>query len=493
MPREESADIKTLIISSEAAPYAKSGGLGDVVGALPKALRRIGVDARIVIPKYKSLPAEYHKDLSYIGTYAISMGPYRANAVALKLDAAVPTYLIENNDYFGRDGFYGYGDDYERFAFFTKAAIELCGAMGFDADVLHFNDWQTGLGPIYLRDQYARFTMYGRMKSLFTIHNLKYQGRFPRETLRRVDLNDGYYTGGQLEFCGTTSYMKGGVLYADAVSAVSRTYADEIQTPAYGQGLDGVLRRRSRDLYGITNGIDDESYDPAADPALFAPFSARDPSGKAENKARLQAYLGLPVRADAPMLSVISRLVDQKGLDILAVCLDELMRMDIQLVILGAGDWNYERMFKDLRGRHGGKVSANIMFSEDLARKIYAGSDIFLMPSLFEPCGLGQMIAMRYGAVPVVRRTGGLNDTVSHWSADNPDGVGFLFNDYVASGLMWAVRCALEAYRSEHWPGIVRNAMRGDFSWTASAQKYAKLYAKIAGKDFSGGKSLDGV
>jgi starch synthase len=328
---------------------------------------------------------------------------------------------------------------------------------------------------------YKRFTLYENTKSLYTIHNLKYQGRFPREILSNVDLNDGYFTGGQLEFFKTVSYMKAGVLYADAVSTVSETYALEIQTPGFGFGMDGVLRLRSETLSGILNGIDDESYDPAGDPALPAKFSAADPAGKSACKAAMQRELGLPQRADVPVFSIISRLVDQKGLDLVAGAIDELMSLDIQLVALGAGDWHYERMFEYLRERYRDKLSANILFNEDLARRIYAGADIFLMPSLFEPCGLGQIISMRYGTVPIVRKTGGLADTVSHYSEANKTGNGFMFNDYLSSGLMWAVRQALDAYRGGDWPGIVRNAMKSDFSWKKSAEKYIGLFERMKG------------
>ncbi len=471
--------LKVLIVSTEVTPYAKSGGLGDVVGSLPKELQKNGVDVRVVFPKYRTLRQAYINNQSYIGSFNVSLGWRKQSASVFTFDAEVPTYMIENDYYFGRDGFYGYGDDYERFAFFSKAAIEFLLTVKFKPDIIHFNDWQTGIGPVYLNDIYKKFLFFSNMKSLYTIHNLQYQGIFWRDILGNIDLNDGYYTGGQLEFNSGVSYMKAGVLYSNAVSTVSKTYSLEIQSPGFGYGMDGVLRCRADVLSGILNGIDYDSNNPETDKRIFANYSVENLESKKVNKAELQKMLNLPVREDVPMFSVISRLVDQKGLDLIAGAMDELMSKDIQLVILGTGDGRYEHLFRYMQGRYPDKVSANITFNEDLAQKIYAGSDIFLMPSLFEPCGLGQIIAMRYGTIPVVRKTGGLADTVKHYSPEAKDGTGFVFEHYLSSGLMWAVYRALDTYYSNDWSNIVRNAMKADFSWKKSAEKYINLYTSL--------------
>ncbi|MDR2903309.1 MAG: glycogen synthase GlgA [Clostridiales bacterium] len=483
MTKEISADnrLRVLIVATEVSPYAKSGGLGDVAGSLPKELLRNGVDVRVVMPKYRTIREEYLKNCQYIHSFELHLDWRRQSASIFQLDSDVPTYLIENDYYFGRDGFYGYGDDFERFAFFSKAAVEFLGIVGFKPDIMHFNDWQTGLAPIYLNDQYKKFLFYSDIKTLYTIHNLQYQGVFGRDILGHVDLNDGYFCGGQLEFHGNVSYMKAGLSYADHISTVSETYAREIQTPAFGYGLDGALRYRANALSGILNGIDYDANNPETDKRLYFNFNSESLENKRKNKIELQKALHLPERADVPMFSVISRLVDQKGLDLIAQCMDELMSKDIQFVLLGTGDGRYEHLFRYMAQRYPDKVSANIMFNEDLAQKIYASSDLFLMPSLFEPCGLGQIIAMRYGTVPVVRKTGGLADTVSHYNRETKEGNGFLFEDYLASGLMWAVNQALDAYYSDEWDNVVKNALASDFSWKKSAEKYIELYQSLKG------------
>jgi len=480
---------KILFVASEAAPYAKSGGLADVAGSLPRELRKLGIDARLILPKYRTVKEIFLKDARRIGSTDISLGWRRQSASILGVKANPDdeefTYLIENDYFFGRDGFYGYDDDFDRFAFFVKAAIESVMLIGFVPDIIHFNDWQTGLGCVYLKDIYHRFLAYENVKSLFTIHNLQYQGIFGREILNGIDINDGYFTADKLEFFGKVSFMKAGLTYADAISTVSETYAHEIRTPRFGYRLDGMLRSRAGTLHGILNGIDYNENDPYKDKRIFAHFSANDFavgdfSGKAKNKIRLQKMLNLPIRDDVPMMAIISRLVDQKGLDIFAGAIGELLQRDIQLVVLGTGDYNYENMFKDLAWRHPDKISANICFNEDLAYKIYAASDMFLMPSLFEPCGLGQIIAMRYGSVPIVRKTGGLGDTVSHYDRETQKGNGFVFDHYMTSSLIWGIDEALSVYHDkEEWNKVVQNAAAQDFSWKASAKKYIELYSSI--------------
>lgn len=471
--------LKILIVASEITPYAKSGGLGDVIGSLPRALSSYGVDARVVFPKYGSIRDEYMQDTEYIDSFAISLDWRCQTASVYRLKTAgVPTYMIGNDYYFGRDGLYGYGDDYERFAFFSKAAVECINYIDFIPDVIHFNDWQTGIGCVYLKDMYSQFLPLSNIKSLYTIHNIQYQGVFGKEVLYAIGLNDGYFVPDKLEFYGNISLMKAGIVYADAVSTVSETYAREVQTPQYGYGMDGVLREQSHKLCGILNGIDNSVNDPATDPQIFENYDASRLDAKKRNKKALQRQLGLPER-DVPMISITSRLVDQKGFDLIGVAADEILSKDIQLVVLGTGDGRYEHLFRHLAYRAPERVSANICFSNELAQKIYASSDIFLMPSLFEPCGLGQLFAMRYGTVPVVRETGGLADTVTHFDPVAGTGNGFVFNDYVASGMMWALNSALDAYYSDGWNTLVRNAMACDFSWTKSAEKYIELYERL--------------
>ena len=475
--------LKILFVSTEVSPYSKTGGLGDVAGSLPKALRGKGVDMRVVMPKLSSIDAMHFEGARLAANFTVHLSWRAQNAAVYALDAhgdGDSVYFIENDFYFNRDSLYGHSDDHERFSFFTKAAIEMLGHIDFKADIIHFNDWHSGLGPVYLRDMYRGFTFYNSMKSLFTIHNLHYQGNFARQALESIGLNDSYFTNGGLEFYGNISFMKAGILYSDAVSTVSRTYAAEIMTPSYGYGMDGMLRKRGRDgrLFGIVNGIDTTSHDPETDPRLFVNFNKDTPGQKRENKHRLQEALGLTV-SDAPMFSMVTRLAEQKGLDIVSMIMDELMSMDIQLVVLGSGESRYESVFRSYTERFPHKVSANITFDSTLAQRIYAGSDIFLMPSVYEPCGLGQLFALRYGTIPIVRKTGGLADTVRHYDRGTGQGNGFAFEDYVAAALMWAVKEALDVYGTAEWDTLVKNAMSGDFSWDSSAGEYVELYKNI--------------
>ena len=470
--------LKILFVSAEVNPYSKSGGLGDVAGSLPKALRGKGVDVKVVLPLYQSIPHHLLANAKTLCSFTVHLSWRAQEAEILAVD---DVYFIKNDYYFGRDGYYGYNDDHERFAFFAKASVEMLGHIGFQADILHYNDWHTGLGPSYLRNIYSQFTFYSDMKSLFTIHNLHYQGVFGREILWDIGLGDGYFTNGDLEFHGKISYLKAGIVHSDAVSTVSETYAKEIQTPAYGYGMDGLLRRRGTEegrLYGITNGIDTTENNPETDTRIFANFNAKSLDKKRENKHRLQELLGLPVN-DSPMLSMITRLTEQKGFDILSIIMEELLCMDVQLVVLGTGDCHYEDMLRHFAWKYPHKVSANIKFDSTLAQQIYAGSDMFMMPSVYEPCGLGQLFAMRYGTIPIVRKTGGLADTVRHFNPHDSTGNGFLFEDYVASGLMWAIREALHVYYTPNWDVLVKNAMAGDYSWNKAADAYIELYTKI--------------
>ena len=476
--------LRVLLVATEVNPYSKTGGLGDVAGSLPKALRDRDVDIRVVMPKYGKIPKELLSNARNISTFTVHLSWRSQNANILAIDAhgdGDSIYFIENDYYFNRDSVYGYGDDFERFAFFSKASVEMLSHINFKADIIHLNDWHTGLGATYLRDVYHGFTYYSKMKSLFTIHNLHYQGVFGRDILWHVGLNDGYFTNGDLEFHNNISFLKAGIVHSHAVSTVSETYAAEIQTPAYGYGMDGLLRSRGLfggKLFGITNGIDTDANNPETDPHIYVNYNKDSIDKKRENKYRLQQDLGLP-KSDAPMFSMITRLVEQKGLDILSIIMEELMSLDIQLVVLGTGDSRYEGMFDHYAWRFPNKVSSNMTFNTTLAQRIYAGSDMFLMPSVYEPCGLGQLFAMRYGTVPIVRKTGGLADTVSHFNPSIGKGNGFLFEDCIASGLMWAIKEALNVYGTNDWEVAVKNAMMEDHSWHNAADDYIDMYKKI--------------
>ena len=470
--------LKVLIVASEVSPYAKSGGLVDVAGSLPKALQSAGVDVRVVFPKYKNIKEKFLDTAQFIDSFVITLGWRTPSASVYSIAGDVPTYMIENDHYFNRDGYYGYGDDNERFAFFSKAAIEFLNTIEFIPDIIHCNDWQSGPVCVYLKDIYSKFHYFSNIKTLFTIHNLQYQGSFSRDTLPMMGLNDGYFTADKLEFNNQTSYMKAGLMYADAISTVSNTYAYEIQTGEYGYGLDGVLRQRSDVLSGIVNGIDYSANDPATSSKIYCNFDINNLGGKKENKRRLQEELALP-QNDVPLFSIISRLADQKGIKLVIEMLDGLLQQDVQFIVLGTGDGHYEKVFRDFEARYRDKVRSMIMFDDTWAQKIYAASDFFLMPSLFEPCGLGQLFAMSYGTVPIVRTTGGLVDTVSHFNPETCLGNGFAFHDYVSSGLRWAIDEALKVYYSDKWECVVRNAFSTRFSWDKSAQEYIDLYNKI--------------
>jgi len=468
--------LKVLIVASEMAPFAKVGGLADVVGSLPKALSTLGVDVRVVIPRYKKIEGS-----TYMTDFPVFMGNHLETAILRHKnikgpEGDIPVYFIDNYRYFYRDYIYAGDDDAERFAFFSKAVLEMLPLIEFSPDVIHCNDWQTGMIPVILKERYAKQDdFYKGIGTLYTIHNLQYQGLFPKDILRLLDLGDEYFHPEALEFYGKVNFMKAGLMFADQLSTVSNTYAKEIQTPEYGERLDGVLRKRSRDLHGIINGIDYEEFNPATDPRIAANYSAEDLSGKAICKKDLQEIMGLPNK-DVPIIGLVSRLVDQKGLDLIGNIIHDLMKEDLQFVVLGTGDPRYEALFRNIGAEYPHKAGVRIMFDAVLAQKIYAGSDMFLMPSRFEPCGLGQLISMRYGTIPIVRKTGGLADTVE----DNT--TGFVFTDYSASGLLNTITRALTEFRKPNWDRLIKTAMARDFSWGYSASVYLGLYRGIRQK-----------
>ncbi|WP_317854782.1 glycogen synthase GlgA [Chakrabartyella piscis] len=473
-------NLKVLIVASESAPYVKSGGLGDVVGSLPKALKEQGVDVRVVIPRHMSIKNSEMEGVEFLGEFDVHLSWRTQKAKVLVKRGDVPVYFIENDFYFGRGGLYGYGDDNERFAFFGKAVLDMMSMLDFYPDVLHCNDWQTGPVCLYLNEIYKKMVYYSKIKTVFTIHNLQYQGNFDKSTMELLGVPYYCYENGKVEFFGSVSFMKMGLMYADHISTVSGTYAEEIQTWEYAYGMDGILRSRNHVLSGIVNGIDYTTNNPETDKRLPYSYTAKKLDGKAKNKLALQERLGLEQR-DVPVIGMITRLADQKGIDILSYVFDELMQRDVQFVLLGTGESRFEYFFREMQNRYPHRVSANIFFDEALAQQIYAGSDLFMMPSRFEPCGLGQMFSLRHGTVPIVRKTGGLADTIQPYSMETKEGNGFLFENYDGGGILWATDQALEVYWNgkEEWNQVVVNAMNSDYSWSSSALEYIKLYESL--------------
>lgn len=473
--------MNILMAASEANPLAKSGGLADVAAALPKALKQRGADARIVMPKYEEIPDHYIQQFERIAEFHVNFG-WRSQYCGLlraEIDGVI-YYLIDNEFYFRRRGLYGYGDDAERFVFYCVAVMEAVRYMDFRPDIVHCHDWQAGLIPFLLRTRYSQDPAWDGVKSVFTIHNLMYQGLFGIELLKELlGAGDDMFTADKLEFHGAASCLKAGLVYADKLTTVSETYAREIQSWEYGEKLDGLLRARSGDLIGIVNGIDTELYDPMNDDALHTPYRSSI-ARKRKNKLSLQAELGLPESEELPLLGIVSRLVESKGLDLITWKLEELMQEDVQLVVLGAGDWHYENVLNHLVARYPQKAAVWLGYNDRLARRIYAGSDIFLMPSRFEPCGLSQLLALRYRSIPVVRETGGLKDTVLSYNEDTGEGNGFSFTHFNADDYWYTLKRALRFYRDDAaWRRIVENAGKEDYSWSRSAKAYTALYDQL--------------
>lgn len=474
--------MKVLFVGSEANPFIKTGGLGDVLGSLPKSLIKSDVDARVVIPKYKKINENLKKELRFLKWFMVPVGWRTQYCGVFEYEEdGVKYYLLDNEYYFGRDGLYGYYDDGERFAFFNRAVLIFLKLVDFQPDIIHCNDWHTGMIPVLLKVEYAKDLFYFNIKSVFSIHNIKFQGVFPKEILPDLfgyDL-EPYYNG-SLAFDGGVSFMKGGVLYSDRISTVSYSYVDEIKTQEYGERLDSILREREYALNGILNGIDYKEFNPEEDKLIYENFSKNSLEGKAVNKKELQKELCLPVNENAAMISMVTRLTNQKGLDLVVDIADKLLQHDIQLVILGTGDYHYENHFRGLADRYRDKVSANIKFDNGLAHKIYAASDMFLMPSLFEPCGLGQLIALRYGTVPIVRETGGLKDTIFPYNQYSGLGNGFSFRNYNANELLSVTEYALDIFRDkDKWNSIVMQALDSDNSLEKSANDYNEMYKEL--------------
>jgi starch synthase len=477
-----SEPLKILFVSPEVAPLAKTGGLADVAGSLPKALAARGHEVRVAMPRYRQV-----KNVDYLTDLPVEMDGSLETAIIRRAqlagDRPVQVYLIDNYKFFWRDGMYCYADDAARFNFFCKAVLSMLPWLGFQPDIIHCNDWQTGPIPLFLKVKHEDNPFYRQTATIYTIHNLQYQGTFPRQTLKIMALGEEFFTPERLEFYGQVSFMKAGILYADLINTVSKKYALEIQTPEYGESLDGLLRKRAADLRGILNGIDYQEFNPATDRRLAVNYDAEHLEKKKENKAALQREMELPVK-DVPLLGLISRLVNQKGLDLLAAILDPLLQQDLQFVLLGSGEDYYQQLFSRYKVKYRDKMAVKIGFDPVLAQRIYAGCDIFLMPSRFEPCGLGQMISLRYGTVPVVRATGGLEDTIKDFHQYPGSGNGFSFRDYQPQALLDTINRALHVYRNEpeEWRNLARRGMAADFSWNASAGQYEDMYREALQK-----------
>ena len=474
--------MKVLFAASEAHPFIKTGGLGDVMGALPQSLTELGVEARVVIPKYKNIKDELKQNLQFIKWFTVPVGWRNQYCGVFQYKYKdVVYYFIDNEYYFNRDGLYGYYDDGERFAFFNRAVLEFIKEIDWKPDIINCNDWQTGMVPVLLNLEYKNNEFYSNMKTVFSIHNLLFKGSFVPNVLPELFGYDYMpLTNGSVELNGSVSFLKGGINYSDQITTVSNTYAEEIKTQQYGEGLDGLLRCKSDFLKGIVNGIDYEEFDPEKDNLIFKNFTWDSISDKVENKLSLQKELGLPQRAETPMIGLISRLTHQKGCDLIVSIIDRLLQKDIQFIVLGTGDYWYEETFKNLQYRYPDKVSANIKFDNSLAHKIYAATDMFLMPSLFEPCGLGQLIALRYGSIPIVRETGGLKDTISPYNKYTGIGNGFGFKNFNSNELMQIIEYALTIYDDKDaWNNIIRQALDSDNSWEKSAMQYKLLYEDV--------------
>ncbi len=472
---------KVLFAAGEASPYIRSGGLGDVAGALPKALAALGVDVRVIIPLYADIPAHFRNTMRYVGYTYVPLGWRKQYCGVFEQSYdGITYYFIDNGYYFKRNGLYGHFDDAERFAFFSRAIIETMLLIGYTPDVIHCNDWHTALLPVFL-DSFYRNTELKNTKTLFTIHNIEFQGKYDQYICTDI-LGLPADKLSLTEYAGCTNFMKGGIECANQVSTVSPTYATELKDPFYAYGLEGILCARAYKLSGIINGIDTTLFNPATDPALFARYDATTVAqGKKTNKEEICKMVNFTYSENKPLIAMVTRLTTQKGLDLLTAVAEDLLSADIQLIVLGTGDWKYETILKDFEHRYGAKLRVIINFSSDLASKLYAASDIFLMPSKFEPCGLSQMIAMRYGSIPVVRETGGLKDSVKPFNPDNGEGTGYTFYSYNAHDMLNAIWRAVGCYYDDKasWNKLVNNAMTTDFSWSRSAKDYKALYDKI--------------
>ncbi len=473
--------MKIFFTASECVPFVKTGGLADVVGALAPVLAKEGHDVRVLLPLYASIPEKYVSQMTHVCDFEVQLG-WRKQYCGIEMleQDGVKWYFVDNKFYFGRPYIYGMGgDEYERYGFFCRAALNCLPIIGFQPDVIHAHDWQSGMVPALLRIQYAHLPFFANIKTMYTIHNLQYQGVFGIHQVADIlGLPDSVWTDDKLEAYGCANFMKAALVYADVITTVSPSYAEEIQTAYYGERLDGLLRARKNQVYGVLNGIDMVDYDPATDARIAATYTADDLSGKAACKAALQEKLGLNIDPNVPVIGMVGRLSNQKGLDLVDYVMNDLLKENVQLVMLGMGESRYVNLFSWAEGEYKGKVAARFAMDHALAHQIYAGCDMFLMPSQFEPCGLSQLIALRYGTIPIVRETGGLRDTVLSYNKYTGEGNGFSFFNYNAHDMLNVIRRACKYY-GEHkdvWALLQQRGMTGDYSWTNSAGKYMDLY-----------------
>ena len=473
--------MKVLFAASEAYPFAMSGGLADVAGALPKALRKRFVGCRVVLPMYSTIAQELKDKMTFITSITVPVAWRRQYCGIFEAHVdGVIYYLIDNQYYFKRDSLYGHYDDAERFAFFSRAVLEIIPYIDFTPDIIHCNDWQTALIPVYLNAFYRFNPLYGNIKTVFTIHNIQYQGKYGHELTEDV-LGLPPENASLVDYDKCVNFMKGAIQCSDKVTTVSPTYSREILDPYYSHGLDTILKMFTFKLTGIVNGIDTEVYNPETDPLIYKNFSVKKIDGKAVNKQKLQEELGLPQKPDTPVIGIVTRLVKHKGLDLVKRVFEDMLRADLQFAILGSGEWEFETFFSEMAKKYPDKVGLKLGFNPTLAHRIYAGADIFLMPSQSEPCGLAQMVALRYGTIPIVRETGGLNDTIK--DSGDGEGNGFTFKSYNAHDMLNTVWRAITGYADkEGWAVLRDRAMKCDNSWGTSANAYIKLYKEIIGK-----------
>ena len=477
-----------LFVASEAVPFIKTGGLADVVGSLPKYFDKEQYDVRVMIPKYLCIPERFRNQMKYVTHFYMDLAWRSQYVGVLEMEYdGVHYYFIDNEFYFAGPKPYGYiHEDIEKFAFFSKAALSAMPLLNFKPDIVHCHDWQTGLIPVYMKERFHDGEFFRNMKSIMTIHNLKFQGIWDLKKVKDITgLPPYFFTSDKLEAYGDANYLKGGIVYADAVTTVSESYAEEIKTPFYGEHLDGLMRARSNCLTGIVNGIDYNEFNPETDQRIVAHYNQKTfRKEKIKNKRALQQQLGLAVDDGKFMIGIVSRLTDQKGFDLIAYMMDQICTEDVQLVVLGTGESQYENMFRHFAWKYNNRVSANIYYSEDMSHKIYASCDAFLMPSLFEPCGLSQLMALRYGTVPIVRETGGLKDTVQPYNEYESTGTGFSFANYNAHEMMNTINYAKHVFydKKREWNKIIDRGMLTDYSWTNSAGKYQQLYGRLLGR-----------
>ena len=478
--------MKILFASSEVAPFIKTGGLADVAGSLPQALSAAGHEVKVILPLYEGIGQEWREQMTFLQYFNVTLAWRQVYCGIFQLERDGVTYwFVDNEYYFKRWQIYGHFDDCERFAYFSRAIIETPGHLNWAPDIIHCNDWQTALVPVYLLEEKYRIPQLAGAKSVFTIHNIEYQGRYGDQVLQDViGLDKSYFNEGMLAYHRDVNLMKGAIMASNFVTTVSPTYAQELRTPFYAHGLDGVINQQSFKLEGILNGIDTALYDPATNPNLAANFSVKSlVKGKAACKQALQQAVGLQENPDVPIIACVSRLVGHKGFSLVTDALHDIMGMNVQMVVLGTGDWQYEEAFRHAQGQYPGRFDAQLPYSGPLSMMIYAGADMFLMPSISEPCGLSQMIAMRFGTIPVVRETGGLKDTVTPYNKFEGTGRGFTFANINAGDMTWVLREAVDLYynNKKAWRGLQKESMTADFSWDNSAKQYLDIYQRILG------------